>query len=283
MKQIQWINILRGYAMGISDLIPGVSGGTIALLLGIYDDFIQAISGLFSKHFKKNFLFLLPLGIGIILAIGTLSKLISYLLEYHVIPTQFFFLGLIAGIIPFLLRLSKPKENFKLIHYIVIIIGVLLLLWMSLNQMEKTDVSSVELTTPMLIQLYFAGILASSAMLLPGISGSFVLLLLGFYSIVIYSVSEVISFNFDLLPVIIAVGLGFMTGFIVSSKLINYMLTHFTYLTYSLIIGLVIGSLFNVFPGLPNSIIVWIITVFTFTIGFLVSYTLGNKTLDEMT
>ena len=149
--------------------------------------------------------------------------------------------------------------------------------------MEKTDVSSVELTTPMLIQLYFAGILASSAMLLPGISGSFVLLLLGFYGIVIYSVSEVISFNFDLLPVIIAVGLGVMSGFIVSSKLINYMLTHFTYLTYSLIIGLVIGSLFNVFPGLPNSIIVWIITVFTFTIGFLVSYTLGNKTLDEMT
>ena len=88
----KWKNILKGFAMGTSDLVPGISGGTIALLLGIYDDFISSISGLFSKRFWSSLKFLLPILIGMILAIGVLSNLIHYLLDHHHVITMFFLL-----------------------------------------------------------------------------------------------------------------------------------------------------------------------------------------------
>ena len=87
----KWKNILKGFAMGTSDLVPGISGGTIALLLGIYDGFISSISGLFSKRFWPSLKFLLPILIGMILAIGVLSNLIHYLLDHHHVITMFFY------------------------------------------------------------------------------------------------------------------------------------------------------------------------------------------------
>lgn len=99
MSKIKWSNLWKGFAMGTTDLVPGVSGGTIALLLGIYDDFIRSISGLFQNVLGK-FKVLLPIGIGMVVAIGLLSKLINYLLSTHTVPTMFFFVGLIGGIIP---------------------------------------------------------------------------------------------------------------------------------------------------------------------------------------
>ena len=90
MKNFKWINVLKGFGMGTSDLVPGVSGGTIALLLGIYDGFISSISGLFSRRFWPSLKFLLPIIIGMLLAIGILSNLFNYLLSTHEIPTMFF-------------------------------------------------------------------------------------------------------------------------------------------------------------------------------------------------
>ncbi|PTK61679.1 undecaprenyl phosphate translocase family protein, partial [Staphylococcus haemolyticus] len=99
MQNFKWINILKGFGMGTTDLVPGISGGTIALLLGIYDGFISSISGLFSKRFWPSLKFLLPILIGMALAIGILSNLINYLLEHHQVITMSFFTGLIFGII----------------------------------------------------------------------------------------------------------------------------------------------------------------------------------------
>ncbi|MDQ7197489.1 DUF368 domain-containing protein, partial [Staphylococcus aureus] len=98
MQQFKWINILKGFAMGTSDLVPGVSGGTIALLLGIYNQFIASISGIFSRRFWPSFTFLIPIIIGMLLAMGSLSNLFNYLLSQHHIPTMFFFGGLIICI-----------------------------------------------------------------------------------------------------------------------------------------------------------------------------------------
>ena len=110
----KWKNILKGFAMGTSDLVPGISGGTIALLLGIYDGFISSISGLFSKRFWPSLKFLLPILIGMILAIGVLSNLIHYLLDHHHVITMFFFTGLIIGIVPYLLKTSDFKKHLQL-------------------------------------------------------------------------------------------------------------------------------------------------------------------------
>ncbi|MBI5974109.1 DUF368 domain-containing protein [Staphylococcus canis] len=283
MSHFKISNIPKGFAMGTSDLIPGVSGGTIALLLGIYDDFIEAVSGVFSKNFKKSILFLLPILIGMGLALGILSSLINYLLASHLIPTMFFFTGLIIGIIPFLLRISEYKKTYKIQHWGVMFIAILILATLAFLSPDSThgQPSHIDISFQMLIKYFIAGICASSAMLLPGISGSFVLLLFGVYSTVTYAIAEIVRFNFIALPVIIAVGLGVLVGFLGASKLITYLIEHYTYLTYAAILGLVIGSLFSVFPGLPTNGLTWVISIITLILGFSASYILGKYTEDE--
>ena len=276
MNNFKWTNILKGFGMGTSDLIPGVSGGTIALLLGIYDDFISSVSGLFSKRFWPSFKFLLPILLGMGLAIALLSNLFNYLLSYHEIPTMFFFTGLIIGIIPYLLKTSNFKQTFKTKHYLMILIGIIILVIITLlNNGDKHSGETLTLSLGLIIKYFIAGMFASSAMLLPGISGSFMLLVFGAYGTVMFSISELVNLNFTALPILIIVGLGILTGFMLSSRMIQYFLHHHTTMTFALIIGFVIGSIYAVFPGFPENGLVWIISFLTIIIGFIVSFTLG--------
>ena len=276
MNNFKWTNILKGFGMGTSDLIPGVSGGTIALLLGIYDDFISSVSGLFSKRFWPSFKFLLPILLGMGLAIALLSNLFNYLLSYHEIPTMFFFTGLIIGIIPYLLKTSNFKQTFKTKHYLMILIGIIILVIITLlNNGDKHSGETLTLSFGLIIKYFIAGMFASSAMLLPGISGSFMLLVFGAYGTVMFSISELVNLNFTALPILIIVGLGILTGFMLSSRMIQHFLHHHTTMTFALIIGFVIGSIYAVFPGFPENGLVWIISFLTIIIGFIVSFTLG--------
>jgi len=273
------MNIFKGFGMGTSDLIPGVSGGTIALLLGIYDGFISSISGLFSKRFWPSFKFLLPIIIGMGLAIAILSNLFNYLLSYHEIPTMFFFTGLIIGIIPYLLKISNFKRTFETKHYLMIVLGIFILVIITLlNNGDKHSGETLTLSFALIIKYFIAGIFASSAMLLPGISGSFMLLVFGVYGTVMFSISELMKLNFAALPILIIVGLGILTGFMLSSRIIQYFLHHHTTMTFALIIGLVIGSIYAVFPGYPENGLAWITSLLTMIIGFVVSFTLGQIT-----
>src|SRR5699024_12865712 len=120
-------NIYRGFAMGISDVVPGVSGGTIAVLLGFYDQLIAAINGFFSRKWKEHFRFLFPLVIGIGLAIFSFSRVMKWLLSNYEQPTYFFFIGLIIGILPYLFRESNARQSFKFHHYALLVLGVVLI------------------------------------------------------------------------------------------------------------------------------------------------------------
>ncbi|HDC5651665.1 TPA: DUF368 domain-containing protein [Staphylococcus aureus] len=276
MQQFKWINILKGFAMGTSDLVPGVSGGTIALLLGIYNQFIASISGIFSRRFWPSFTFLIPIIIGMLLAMGSLSNLFNYLLSQHHIPTMFFFGGLIIGIVPYLLKISNYKTSFTTKHYMMVIAGIAILIVITLmNNSDKHAGETLTLSTGLIIKYFIAGMCASSAMLLPGISGSFMLLVFGVYGTVMLAISEVVKLNFAGLPILLAVGFGVLAGFIISSKIIQYFLTHHKLMTFALIIGFVVGSLFAVFPGLPTNIVMWFVSLVVFIIGFIVSLTLG--------
>ncbi|HCY7433149.1 TPA: DUF368 domain-containing protein [Staphylococcus aureus] len=283
MQQFKWINILKGFAMGTSDLVPGVSGGTIALLLGIYNQFIASISGIFSRRFWPSFTFLIPIIIGMLLAMGSLSNLFNYLLSQHHIPTMFFFGGLIIGIVPYLLKISNYKTSFTTKHYMMVIAGIAILIVITLmNNGDKHAGETLTLSTSLIIIKYFiAGMCASSAMLLPGISGSFMLLVFGVYGTVMLAISEVVKLNFAGLPILLAVGFGVLAGFIISSKIIQYFLTHHKLMTFALIIGFVVGSLFAVFPGLPTNIVMWFVSLVVFIIGFIVSLTLGRITAEN--
>ncbi|HDP2069159.1 TPA: DUF368 domain-containing protein [Staphylococcus aureus] len=279
MQQFKWINILKGFAMGTSDLVPGVSGGTIALLLGIYNQFISSISGIFSRRFWPSFTFLIPIIIGMLLAMGSLSNLFNYLLSQHHIPTMFFFGGLIIGIVPYLLKISNYKTSFTTKHYMMVIAGIAILIVITLmNNGDKHAGETLTLSTSLIIKYFIAGMCASSAMLLPGISGSFMLLVFGVYGTVMLAISEVVKLNFAGLPILLAVGFGVLAGFIISSKIIQYFLTHHKLMTFALIIGFVVGSLFAVFPGLPTNIVMWFVSLVVFIIGFIVSLTLGRIT-----
>ncbi|HCV4389808.1 DUF368 domain-containing protein [Staphylococcus aureus] len=282
MQQFKWINILKGFAMGTSDLVPGVSGGTIALLLGIYNQFIASISGIFSRRFWPSFTFLIPIIIGMLLAMGSLSNLFNYLLSQHHIPTMFFFGGLIIGIVPYLLKISNYKTSFTTKHYMMVIAGIAILIVITLmNNGDKHAGETLTLSTSLIIKYFIAGMCASSAMLLPGISGSFMLLVFGVYGTVMLSISEVVKLNFAGLPILLAVGFGVLAGFIISSKIIQYFLTHHKLMTFALIIGFVVGSLFAVFPGLPTNIVMWFVSLVVFIIGFIVSLTLGRITAEN--
>ncbi|HEK7087898.1 TPA: DUF368 domain-containing protein [Staphylococcus aureus] len=282
MQQFKWINILKGFAMGTSDLVPGVSGGTIALLLGIYNQFIASISGIFSRRFWPSFTFLIPIIIGMLLAMGSLSNLFNYLLSQHHIPTMFFFGGLIIGIVPYLLKISNYKTSFTTKHCMMVIAGIAILIVITLmNNSDKHAGETLTLSTGLIIKYFIAGMCASSAMLLPGISGSFMLLVFGVYGTVMLAISEVVKLNFAGLPILLAVGFGVLAGFIISSKIIQYFLTHHKLMTFALIIGFVVGSLFAVFPGLPTNIVMWFVSLVVFIIGFIVSLTLGRITAEN--
>lgn len=282
MQQFKWINILKGFAMGTSDLVPGVSGGTIALLLGIYNQFIASISGIFSRRFWPSFTFLIPIIIGMLLAMGSLSNLFNYLLSQHHIPTMYFFGGLIIGIVPYLLKISNYKTSFTTKHYMMVIAGIAILIVITLmNNGDKHAGETLTLSTGLIIKYFIAGMCASSAMLLPGISGSFMLLVFGVYGTVMLAISEVVKLNFTGLPILLAVGFGVLAGFIISSKIIQYFLTHHKLMTFALIIGFVVGSLFAVFPGLPTNIVMWFVSLVVFIIGFIVSLTLGRITAEN--
>ncbi|MCM3039488.1 DUF368 domain-containing protein [Paenibacillus motobuensis] len=267
-----WSNIWRGMMIGTADLIPGVSGGTIAVILGFYDRLIQSISGFFSKEWKKHLGFLIPLGIGVVSALLILSRVMKWLLANHEQPTYFFFIGLILGIIPYLYKSADVKQNFKAIHYILFILAAIAIALTGL--LVPADAHShvaIELTFMYGVGLFGAGALASMAMLLPGISGSFVLLLIGVYPIAIEALS-----TFDL-PLITIIGSGVIFGFILSSKLIKHLLATHPSIMYAIIIGTVIGSLYVIFPGMPTEIATLVISLFAMVLGLFCSLKLGNK------
>ncbi|MBD7984232.1 DUF368 domain-containing protein [Sporosarcina sp. Sa2YVA2] len=261
---MEWKNIYRGFLMGISDLIPGVSGGTIAFLLGIYDRLLISISGFFSREWKKHIGFLLPLGIGIGLTLLLFSKVIKFLLENYEQPTQFFFLGLILGVIPFISKQAGVKKNFKFGHFILlIVVAVLLASTVFIKPADSTIIT--QLTFQNALGLFFAGWAGSMAMLLPGVSGSFVLLLLGVYATAINALATI---N---LPIIIVIGAGVIVGFIASSKIIHYLLANFTHGMFAIIIGLIIGSVFVIYPGIPESGTPFVMSIIAVIMGLIVA------------
>ncbi|WP_164671018.1 DUF368 domain-containing protein [Virgibacillus doumboii] len=271
---MEWKNIYRGMIMGASDVIPGVSGGTIAVLLGIYDRLIAAINGLFSKDWKKQLGFLIPLAIGVGTAILLLSHVIGWLFEHYPGPTKFFFLGLIIGVLPYLFHKADVKNKFRTKHFILLLIGAVVVGALAL--LEASEGAVIEnVTTSTYILLFFSGFIGSSAMILPGISGSFMLYVIGVYATVMTAIS---NFQLDIIAV---TGAGIVIGIVFMSKIVNFFLTNYYTGTFAVIIGMVIGSVFVVFPGFPADTSLVLLSIVTFAAGLFVAYILGKVEYDS--
>lgn len=265
---MEWKNIYRGMVMGIVDLVPGVSSGTIAVLLGFYDRLIAAINGIFTRDWKKHLCFLFPLGIGMATALFSFSHLMNWLLSNHTKPTFYFFIGLIVGILPFLFRESNAKATFKWQHIVLLLLGILIICLLPVNPDEGGIIENITFSTYVL--LFFSGFVASAAMIIPGISGSLIMVIIGVFPTVIRAVT---TLDFK---IIIIVGIGIALGVLTMSKIIHYFLEHYHSHTFALIIGLVIGSIFVIFPGWAQNISQLIVSIVVFAIGLLIAYVLGK-------
>ena len=238
--------------MGIADLVPGISGGTIAFITGIYEDFIEALNNINLKIFdgdlinqftKKKFDFLLILISGILFSILSFSKLLTYLLTNFNIELRSFFLGLILVSIIILYR-SINQIRLLQIQYIFLMIFSILSSFMIFN------LSSFEPKVTVLY-IFLCGVVCSLAMILPGISGAYILIILGTYEFLIDKISN-LFLDIDSIKIVCIFGFGFIIGIIFFSKFIKYLLLNFKKSTFVAIIGLIIGSLPRVLPMESN-------------------------------
>ena len=235
--------ILAGIVIGVANVIPGVSGGTMAVVFGIYDELIGVISFNVKQIFSK-WRFWLPLAGGMGIGIIAFSKIVTFLFETFPVQTQYFFAGIVLGSIPLILKrtsLSLKRENFG--NWISALVGlVIMLLMVFINTDSMISTIQTELTFGLGAKLLLGGALAAFAMIIPGISGSFLMVILGIYATVIASVSD---FN---LPIICVVAVGVIIGIFAGAKGVQVLLGRFPNQTYGAIFGLVIGSVFAVLP-----------------------------------
>lgn len=249
------IDALRGFCMALADSVPGVSGGTIAFILGFYDKFINSLNNLISGTKEERidaikFLAKLLTGwvIGMILAV----LLLSNIFESHIYAVSSLFLGFIIFAIPIIIREEKESLKGKYAFIIFTIIGIAIVVAITyFNPVsgEGTSIDISGLNIGLCIYVFIAAMIAISAMVLPGISGSTLLLIFGLYIPVINAIKELLHFNFAYLPIVIIFGLGILTGILLIIKLIKKALEKFRPQTIYLIIGLMIGSLYAIVMG----------------------------------
>lgn len=280
--------VIKGFFMGVANVIPGVSGGTIALILGIYENFISAISNLFS-NLKENLKFLIPIAIGMGISIITTSKVVSYSYDNFPLPTLMFFVGLVFGGVPMLMNNVKgTKETKKVSSYIIFLLTFLLVVFMSSYKFIFSINSEVSFSSMNLfnyIVLFIVGVVAAATMVIPGISGSLVLMILGYYYPIINTINGVFNNNIAHNILILGVfGIGVLVGIILISKLLEMLFNKYKTKTYFGVLGFVIASIFAIpisacieLNSIPVNIEQMIISIVLLVAGTIISYKLGDK------
>ena len=207
--------MIKGLVVGVANIIPGVSGGTMAVVMGIYDKLIGAVSGL-RKDFKNSAAYLFPIGVGAVIGIVLFSRLIEFLLAGWAMPTNIFFLGLILGSIPMIWR-RAVKDSFKKSSILpfALCLGIMLAMTFMQGISDSGSTLITTLSAGSAVRLILSGALAAACMIMPGISGSMVMVLLGVYTSILTAIS---SFN---IPLLIPVGIGVIIGLLGGAKVID--------------------------------------------------------------
>ena len=243
------ILFIKGVVLGVAFVIPGVSGGTLAVLMGIYEELIEAASNFYKSiaNFKKYFMYLLPIGLGVVFSVAVFAKLIKFGLDKAPIITILIFLGMIIGGIPALVRNVKgTKTNLK--DMTLMLVGLIIVISMLIFHKSNSNVILTNMSIGGYFTLLLVGAIAAVTMVVPGISGSFTLMLIGYYEPVLNLVNDITSFK-NLGPNLILMApfmLGVVIGIIFISKLIEWCLKHYKRETYYAIIGFVLSSIISV-------------------------------------
>lgn len=281
--------ILRGMIIGVANVIPGVSGGTMMVSMGIYDTIILCITHLFSQ-FKKSVKTLLPYLLGMLLGIFALASLLGFLFDHYPLPTNTAFIGLIlGGLSPLMRKIERKKINFGCVIAFAAFFG--LIIWMAcMGPVQNAE--SVTMSAGQILILLVMGAIASATMIIPGVSGSMVLMLLGYYTPVINALNSfktaVFSADFAAmvqpLLVLLPFGIGVVAGIFGVAKAIEWLIQRFPTLTYCGVLGLVLASPVAILirADLAGTTIgMAIISAITFAVGFVGAWLLdkGSKSV----
>lgn len=247
--------------MAMADSVPGVSGGTIAFIMGFYDEFINSLNSLVNikdkEGRKRSILFLFKLGIGWVVGFILAVLVLSSVFNTHIYEVSSLFIGLTVCSIPLIIKEEKGEMINKYKNIIFTLLGIILVASITyFNPVSSGDglvVSLDNFSIKMAVYVFVVGMIAISAMVLPGISGSTLLLIFGLYGPIITSIKEVLTLNLSALPMLIIFGLGVITGIVFTIKGIKYLLENHRSKMIYLIIGLMIGSVYAVVMG-PTTI-----------------------------
>lgn len=247
------VNFFNGFMMALADSVPGVSGGTIAFLLGFYDNLINSLDFLLSKNKEKRNSgkkYLLKLGIGWVIGMAISVLILTSVFEKHIYEISSLFMGFIILSIPIIIKEEKETLRGKYINIIFTIIGIILVYLITyFNNTSITTMSLTNLSFSSAIYIFIAGMIAISAMILPGISGSTLLLIFGLYLPVITGIKDILHLNFAPFFGLTIFGLGIITGILSIIKLLKKALDKYRTQTVYMIIGLMIGSIYSIIMG----------------------------------
>lgn len=249
------IQFIRGFCMALADSVPGVSGGTIAFLLGFYDKFINSLNSLMGKDKEKRkqaILFLVKLGIGWVVGFILSVLVLANIFDAQIYKVSSLFLGFIIFAIPIVIKDEKLNLKNKYKNIIFTVLGIAIVVVISiLNPAsdQGINVSAGSLNLGIIIYVFLVAMIAISAMVLPGISGSTLLLIFGLYIPIISAIKEFLHLNFSYLPILLVFGLGIITGVVSTIKIIKMCLEKYRSQTIYLIIGLMVGSIYPVILG----------------------------------
>ncbi len=279
-------SVLKGMVIGIANIIPGVSGGTMMVSMGIYDRLIHCITHLF-KEFKKSVLFLLPIAAGMLIAIVASSFGLEWLFEKYPIQTNLLFVGLILGGLPAIWKKVKGNKISAGHMIAALLFFVLVVAFASMGNGEERAAADLSLNVVNVLKLFAVGIIASATMVIPGVSGSMVLMLMGFYHPVLDAITDFFSAlaGFDMqgilagCGVLIPFGLGVVAGIFAIAKLVEVIFEKFPLYAYWAIIGLIVSSpvaiyLMGTFPAFTAFRV--LTGILAFAVGFGIAMKLGE-------
>jgi len=278
-------DLFVGLLIGVANIIPGVSGGTIALSMGVYDKIISAVTNIF-KDFKKSVLTLIPYGIGAVAGIACLSFLIEFMFKVYPMQTSLAFCGLILGGLPSILKKIKG-EKITIERAAVFLILFALVAAVPFLGGGRSN-ASLSISAILVIKLFFVGIVASATMVIPGVSGSMILMLMGYYEPVIETINAfikaVLSFNIEGIistcAILIPFGIGILLGIFLIAKIIEWLFLKFKTPTFFGITGLILASPVAVLANVnkafinPASVIVGILV---FILCFYIAMVLSEE------
>lgn len=268
-KENNIITFIKGFIIGLGIIFP-ISASVLAISLGIYKKLLKVINN-FSRYLKKEPGFIMFFSLGVILSIIISSLSLDYLLSHFPIITLLFFIGLVSGGVPSLYKKIKNNINFN--NILLSIIGIIIIVIISI--INSNSVAYIDLSIISLCKLFLIGLFGAGAMIIPGVSGSVILIIFGYYEPILNIITAFFKgINiFNNFVILLVFSIGMILGIILFSKIINYFLDKYEIKSYFLIIGFVIASLFRVLLMILDykfNIVHLIIGIIFYIIGLLV-------------